>query len=302
MPSPIFTKLPPPEGIDQRKLAEQQARASYTEPAVSVRQVSIASQGRQVPARVYTATSRVNPDTILVWFHGGAFIGGDLDMPEAEVVSYEIAHRTGAVVVSVDYSLVTDDLRFPAPQQDGFAALRWAFHNAGSLGVSKPRVFVGGASAGACLAGSVSLLARDHGYQLAGVLPIYPVAHLEVKKFTPELREVLTEREIEMATTMGQLHNPWLLGESTVEEQQKWHVFPGDTDDQSGQAAYLFIQSERDALRATGQVWLKQLREAGIGVEDHLLPGADHGFLNRTPATDPHMARCLDLMVEFIGR
>mgnify|MGYP000246356252 CR=1 FL=1 len=302
MPSPIFTELPPPVGMDQRILAEQRARASYVEPPVSVRHVSIVSQGREVPARIYTAISNVNPDSILVWFHGGAFIGGSLDMPEAEVVSYELAHRTGAVVISVDYSLVTDDLRFPAPQQDGFAALRWAFHNAGSLGVRNPKVFVGGGSAGACLAGSVSLLSRDHGYQLAGVLPIYPVAHLAVQPFDAELRAVLPERDIEMATVMGQLHNPWLLGESSEAEQRKWHVFPGDTADVTGQAPFLFIQSELDALRATGQVWCDQLRAAGIAVEGHLLTGADHGFLNRTPDTDAHMARCLELMAQFISR
>ena len=301
MPSPIFTELPPPQGMEQRMAAERAAREAYIEPPVSVREVSISGQGHNIGARVYTRSANANPDAIVVWFHGGAFIGGSLDMPEAEVVAYELANRTNAVVISVDYRLVTDEIRFPVPQQDGFAALRWAFHNAASLGVKNPRVYVGGASAGACLAGSISLLARDHGYALAGVLPIYPVAHLGIKEFTPDLRAVLSEDEIFMATKMGELHNPWLLGESSADEQAKWHVFPGDTADQSRQAPYLVIQSELDALRATGQVWLKQLRGAGIDVDDHVLAGADHGFLNRTPASDENMERCLQLMAEFIN-
>ena len=31
---------------------------------------------------------------VVVWYHGGAFIGGDLDMPEADAVARGLATRT----------------------------------------------------------------------------------------------------------------------------------------------------------------------------------------------------------------
>src|SRR5699024_12411707 len=40
-----------------------------------------------------------------VWGHGGGFMHGDLDMPEADHVSRGVAGRAEAVVVSVDYRL-----------------------------------------------------------------------------------------------------------------------------------------------------------------------------------------------------
>src|SRR3954468_914337 len=56
-----------------------------------------------VPVRIYTPDSPSGAG--LVWAHGGGFVGGDLDMREADWTAREIAARAGAVVVSVDYRL-----------------------------------------------------------------------------------------------------------------------------------------------------------------------------------------------------
>ena len=106
--------------------------------------------------RVYpadAATARPTPG--LVWAHGGGFAAGDLDMPEADWVARSLAAR-GVTVVSVDYRLVGDGCRYPAPSDDVLAAWRWTLAHAEELGVDPDRLAIGGASAGANLvAGAV---------------------------------------------------------------------------------------------------------------------------------------------------
>jgi acetyl esterase/lipase len=70
----------------------------------------------------------------LVWAHGGGFVAGDLDMPEADWVARTLAER-GVTVVSVDYRLAGDGCRYPAPSDDVLAAWRWTLANADRLGI-----------------------------------------------------------------------------------------------------------------------------------------------------------------------
>jgi hypothetical protein len=62
----------------------------------------------------------------------GAFIGGDLDMPEADWVARELVSRAGIVVVSVDYRLCVNGVTYPVPHDDVVAAMRWVRQNARS--------------------------------------------------------------------------------------------------------------------------------------------------------------------------
>ena len=72
--------------------------------------------------------------------HGGAFMMGDLDMPEADRTAREVCARAGAVVVSVDYRLAVGGVHHPVPLDDGVAAVRWVRDNAAELGVDPSRI------------------------------------------------------------------------------------------------------------------------------------------------------------------
>ena len=112
-------------------------------------------------ADLHAAASRGTDRPALVWVHGGAFLGGDLDMLEADGVAREICARAGAVVVSVDYRLCHGGVTYPVPHDDVVAAVRWVRDYAGRLGVDADRISVGGASAGGNLAAGATLRLRD---------------------------------------------------------------------------------------------------------------------------------------------
>src|SRR5215217_496896 len=93
-------------------------------PEVDVRSDAVDGPHGPVPVRIYTppASSRIDRPG-LVWVHGGAFLGGDLDMLEADGVAREICARTGAVVVSVEYRLCQGGVTYPVPHDDVVAAV-----------------------------------------------------------------------------------------------------------------------------------------------------------------------------------
>ena len=77
-----------------------------------------------VPARVYAASQageRVLP--LLVFFHGGGFVMGDLDTHDA--LARRIAREAAVRVLSVAYRLAPEH-PFPAAVEDALVAYRWA--------------------------------------------------------------------------------------------------------------------------------------------------------------------------------
>lgn len=94
---------------------------------------------------------------VLVWIHGGGFIGGDPSGADAD--GADLARATGLVVVNVGYRvgpLGFLDLRAQVPGADTnvglrdlIAALTWVSRNIAAFGGDPARVTLGGQSAGA---------------------------------------------------------------------------------------------------------------------------------------------------------
>lgn len=101
---------------------------------------------------------------VLLWFHGGGYVLGTLD--DYDTLCRQLSVQAQALVVAVDYRLAPEHPA-PAAFDDAWAALRWVASAAGNewLGgnADVSRMAVAGDSAGAVLATSVCLQARDAG-------------------------------------------------------------------------------------------------------------------------------------------
>ncbi len=134
------------------------------------RNVPVPSVGAK-PARldVYRPvkpTSKALP--VLLWIHGGGFISGS----KAQVGPYAtMLASSGYVVASLGYTLAPG-ARFPTPVRQGNAALAYLRAHAEDFGLDPSRVFVGGDSAGAQIAGS--LAAAQTNTSLASELSLTP--------------------------------------------------------------------------------------------------------------------------------
>jgi acetyl esterase len=291
----------PGAGWDSPGMAEfHKDTAEYVSPELSIEDREIPGPQGPIPVRIYTPKV-IDAGRALVWFHGGAFQFGDINMNEAHIVSQEIAANTGTVVFNVDYRLVTADRKLPCCQIDGFAALEWVSANAARLGIDANHVFVGGASAGACLSGGVALLARDAGIPLAGVLPIYPIAHFVVPEFSHELQSKLDEIPDALIFShefTGQLNDFCVGDQKTLADNS--YAFPADAKDLSGLPPFLIVNCEYDSLRASGEAYAQSLRVAGVDVTERLQLGAVHGHLNKIPAECVSQRQTIALMEDFL--
>lgn len=145
-----------------------------TPPAtVATRDMMVAGGAGPIPARLYTPEGVERPSALLVYFHGGGFVIGDLDSHDGHC--RRLADGAGIQLLAVDYRLAPEH-PFPAAHDDALAAYRWAIDHAGDLDVDPERIAVGGDSAGGNLAAQVAIeLAEDDRARPAFQLLLYPV-------------------------------------------------------------------------------------------------------------------------------
>ena len=145
--------------LDREDLPDP-AIAGEPDPRVSTEDVDINLPGRTLQARIYRHSTRPRP--VLLWLHGGGFVGGDLR--DIEYATSGIAAAGNLNVVSLNYRLAPEN-PYPAALHDVRDTLEWLRDHARDLN-GDSRIAVGGQSAGAALAAGACLLARDEGRPL----------------------------------------------------------------------------------------------------------------------------------------
>src|SRR6185437_4095092 len=159
------------------------ASAQTRPPAPEVGEVTDAvmpGPGGDLPYRLYRPAEPEGPHPVVVYFHGGGWVLGDLDSDDP--LCRDLCARSGTVVVSVNYRHAPE-ARFPAAALDAFAAVQWVHANASALGGIGGQLAVAVWSAGANIAAVACQLARDAGAPLiAGQLLISPVVDSDLTR------------------------------------------------------------------------------------------------------------------------
>jgi acetyl esterase len=268
-------------------------------PKVDVRADTVPGPHGTVPVRIYPPAASGDDRPALVWVHGGAFLGGDLDMLEADGVAREICARAGALVVSVDYRLCHDGVTYPVPHDDVVAAVRWVRDNASSLGVD--RISVGGASAGANLAAGATLRLRDDdAWQPSALVLAYPVAHPSLPPASTSLTELMADlpRMLRFLPEDTAFINGNYLG--GAHSRADGYAMPGLAV-LDGLCPVVVLDAEFDDLRPSGEAFTAQLARASVDVQHVLVRGLPHGFLNQPAGALEPVDRALDLMAEVVA-
>jgi len=235
-----------------------------------------------VPVRVYTPRERRAQPPAIVYFHGGAFVLGDLDFEHPRCL--EMAQQTGAVVISTDYRLAPEH-PFPAPFEDCWATFTWVTQGA-ELDIDPARVSVAGASAGGALAAAVSLMARDRAvpgpcFQLL----LYPV--IDDRMTTRSMSAFV---DIPGWNRISSEHM-WSHYLGNQRGQVSPYAAPARAGDLRGLPPAYVMTADLDALRDEGIQYARRLIEAGVPTELHHYPGTFHGFDTVANAEIAHRAR-----------
>jgi acetyl esterase len=249
----------------------------------SVRDRVISTQSGDLPIRIY----HPRPDEsrpVIVFFHGGGFVLGDLDTHDE--LARSLANRCGRVVVSVDYPLAPEH-KYPAAINAAFAATTWVADNATTFGGDGADIAVAGDSAGGNLAAVVALMARDAGGPvIAHQVLIYP--DLDFRRSNVSIREFAGKYGNISRATQHWFMDHYLTGEH---EKLDPHVSPLLAPNLEDLPPAFIVTAEFDALRDEGEQYGARLREAGVRTTVNRYDGMIHEFI-RGPFDDA--GRALD--------
>lgn len=156
--------------------------------ALNIRELEAAGAEGPLAARLYAGQAVTGKrDGLIVFFHSGGFVGGDLDEAD-EFLRHLASCRQQQLVLATRYTLATEK-PFPAAVEDAHAVLKWAKKNKAKLGWTGKRLVVAGIEAGANLAAVAALMSRDRGGpELAGQILIMPM--LDPGLSTCSMREI----------------------------------------------------------------------------------------------------------------
>ncbi len=221
---------------------------------VASRDFAIPGPAGAVPVRLYTPPGAASPGPLLVYFHGGGWVIGDLETHDAHC--HRLAAYSDARVLAVDYRLAPEH-PFPAGHDDCLAATQWAFDHAGEINVDPARIGVGGDSAGGNLAASVAIdLRGDPARRLKFQLLIYPAT-------TPA--ETTASRQERDGPILSKSVMAFFERSLAAAGHPDWRrAAPAQVADLSGLPTALVITAGFDPLQDEGRDYAQALAEAGV--------------------------------------
>lgn len=277
-----YMKMQPPPAVgpqtpDARREAYRRARLRNQPDLPQVYQIKeyqVPGPKGPIPVRLYrgAGTSLEAALPVLVFFHGGGWLVGNIDTHDW--ICRSIANKTDAAVVSVDYRLAPEH-PFPAAYEDAVAATRWVVANAAALQLDPAQVSVGGDSAGGNLAAATALALRNEGVtKLRAQILIYPAVDLSMSgdyygRFTKDV--VLTD---DAMRDYIEKYVPYAA------LRKDWRVSPLLAPSLQGLPPALFILAGYDPLCAEGEAFAARLEKEGVATTVKRYPGQMHGFLS----------------------
>lgn len=229
----------------------------------------------------------------LVWCHGGGWGLGDLDMPEAHVVSQRTAAVLDAVVYSVGYGLAPAH-PYPVPQEQIVAAFE---HALADPDVDPTRIALGGASAGGHLAACAAHRLKTADAPLAAVFLAYPATDPVDGPYPDVKPDACPELIWFDGTKLAAL-----FAKHTGTAPPPTGAVPALLDP-SGLPPTLVTTVPLDSLRPQAEVYVELLADAGVDVEHHEVRHVLHGYLDMAgsvaiadAALDRHLAWLGDVL------
>jgi cation diffusion facilitator CzcD-associated flavoprotein CzcO/acetyl esterase/lipase len=219
--------------------------------------------------RLYRPATQ-GPRSIVVYFHGGGWVLGDHTSDDA--FCRYLCVGTDALIVSVNYRHAPEH-RFPAAQEDGFAATQWIAEHAAELGGIPGQLAVAGWSAGANVAAVVCQKARDAGGPaILGQLLINPVTDGDMGRSSYE------ENADGYVLTRGLM--TWFFDHFVDEaDRDDPRIAPLRAESLAGLPPALVVTAQFDPLRDEGEAYAEALRAAGVDADHVPMPGHIHTSL-----------------------
>ncbi len=263
------------DGVDaaRRQLRDLPRHAFY--PELRVENRSIDGPAGLLNVRIYwppTDHADVKAPPVLVFFHGGGFIAGDLDTHDGTCRQHAVG--ADAVVVSVEYRLAPEH-PYPAAVDDAWAATQWVAQHGSEIGADAGRLAVAGDSAGGTISAVIAQRARDNGgppirFQLLW----YPSTMWDpsLPSFTENADAAILDRDSIAAFSR------WYAGEVDLSDPPPG-MAPGRAENLADLPPAYIAVAGHDPLRDDGIRYGELLASAGVPVEVDNAETLVHGYV-----------------------
>lgn len=268
---------------DEFRAVVAMASAQCAAPPAAVGRVEdrrIPVEGGDIGVRIYTprppGTDATRP--LVLHFHGGGFVAGDLDTHDS-ICRYYAAHAD-AIVIAVDYRRPPEH-RFPAAVEDSYAALVWAAREAAALEGDAARLAVTGDSAGGNLSAVLCRLAKERGGpRIAFQALVYPAVdfHSDPASGFPSRAQFGNGDYFLSYRDMEYFRRHYLADPAA--ESSDLRVSPLNAADLSGLPPALVVTAGCDPLRDEGKAYADRLAAAGVLVEYRCFEGTIHACVS----------------------
>ncbi len=268
LPGPRAHEVGPNQARTMILASRHVADAEVGELAV-VRDLACPGPGGEIRLRLYDARESRNAGPLLLFFHGGGFVFGNLDTHEPFCA--EVARQLDLPLLAIDYRLAPEH-PFPAGAEDCIAAARWAAASPPSLARQVTGLVTAGDSAGGNFAIVVGLALRDEPAAVPVIAQwaIYPAA--DPGKGYPSYKD------FGEGYFLGHEAMAWFDG-CYRPDKADWRYSPM-LKSQSGMPPTLVQTASLDPIRDQGRAYAAACAEAGVPVVFREARGNIHGYIN----------------------
>ncbi|MGO9507542.1 MAG: alpha/beta hydrolase [Mycobacterium sp.] len=268
-------RLSTEDGIDAVRQRLRDLPRRQLHPELRVEDRSIDGPGGPIGIRIYwppTDSNHTAAPPVVVYFHGGGFVMGDLDTHDGTCRQHAVGAEV--VVVSVDYRLAPEH-PYPAAIEDAWAATQWAADNGTGIGADSTRLAVAGDSAGGTIAAVIAQQARDcAGPRIAFQLLWYPSTLWDqsLPSFTENADALILDTKAVAAFSR------WYAGKVDLSKPPAG-MAPGRAENLADLPPAYIAVAGYDPLRDDGIRYGELLAFAGVPVEVHNAETMVHGYV-----------------------
>ncbi|MFL9842601.1 alpha/beta hydrolase [Sphingomonas sp. ST-64] len=235
----------------------------------TIRDLSIPGPAGAIPARLFDVRENREPGPVVLFFHGGGFVIGNIDSHAS--FTAEMSRMLDLPVVSIDYRLAPEH-PWPAASDDCEAAARWVASGPVELGRAVTAIALAGDSAGGQIAAVAAIDLRDEpaAVPVIGQLLIYPATD-----FAGDYPSTEAFGEGYLLTARGMA---W-FNECYAADADHPRASPMRHAALAGLPPALILTAGLDPIRDQGRAYAGALIAAGVPVTYREAVGNIHGFI-----------------------
>ena len=238
----------------------------------NINEITIKSESRELKLRIYSNKNDDDNQPLIIFFHGGGFVMGDLD--SHDLLCRHLTKKSECKLIAVDYSLAPEN-KFPCSLEDSINAVNYIFENNKQIKFDKKKVVVCGDSAGGNLALIVAILSKEKKLpKIIGQILFYPWIDFTMSR--PSM-SINLDGLIVKKSTLDYFADHYL---NKNDEITNWKISPLLYSDFYGMPITYIYGAGLDPLVDEGYALMKRLKSFENQVYYKVYEGQMHAFVS----------------------